>query len=96
MSIVGPRHGGKTVLMHRLAMKIDEEGGQFAGSMLWNLKEHRFTSDGAFLNEFRNRLVEPLEALRQALSKTCRQTIGRRLRLFRRCSSGCTTPESAS
>jgi hypothetical protein len=69
VSIVGPRHGGKTVLMHRLAMKIDEERGQFAGSLLWNLKENRFTSDGDFLDEFRNRLVEPLRTIEAGLVK---------------------------
>jgi Novel STAND NTPase 2 len=69
VSIVGPRHGGKTVLMHRLATKIDEDGGQFAGSLLWNLKETRFTSDGDFLDEFRNRLVEPLRRIDDGLVK---------------------------
>src|SRR5262249_42834355 len=41
VSIVGPRHGGKTVLMHHLATKVGEDGGQFAGSVLWNLKEKK-------------------------------------------------------
>jgi hypothetical protein len=55
--------------MHQLAMKVDEEGGQFAGSLLWNLKEKRFTSDGDFLDEFRNRLVEPLRTIEAGLVK---------------------------
>jgi hypothetical protein len=69
VSIVGSRHSGKTVLMHRLAAKIEKGGGQFAGSLLWNLKEEHFTSDGDFLDGFRNRLVEPVRRIDDGLVK---------------------------
>lgn len=68
VSIVGPRHFGKTVLMHRLAANLAGEG-QFAASLLWNLKERRFTNDGEFLDEFRLRLVEPIGQIDEGIVK---------------------------
>ncbi len=75
VSIIGPRHGGKTVFMHRLVTNIDSEGGHFAGRLMWNLKERRFTNDGDFLDEFRNRLVEPLRGIDEGLVNDL-QTVG--------------------
>jgi len=67
VSIVAPRHGGKTVAIHQLAAKVTAEGGQFANWLVWNLKENRFTSDASFLDEFRNRLAVPLGRIEEGL-----------------------------
>jgi hypothetical protein len=68
VSIIGSRHSGKTVLLHRLATEFAEQGASFSGCILWNLKEKRYTCDDDFLTDFRRRLIDPTRKLNTDLS----------------------------
>ena len=68
VSIIGSRHSGKTVLLHRLAAEFAEQGSSFSGCIFWNLKEKRYTCDDDFLKDFRRRLVDPITRLNSDLA----------------------------
>ena len=68
VSVVGPAHYGKSVLLHRLAITYQTESSRYATATYVDLRHRVPASDGEFMQRFAEEIRTALQAVRRELS----------------------------
>ena len=69
VSVVGPAHYGKSVLLHRLAISYQTESSRYATATYVDLRHRVPASDGEFMQRFAEEIRTALQAVRRELSE---------------------------
>jgi hypothetical protein len=67
VSVVGPRHIGKTVLLRDIADYISNGVGAINGTLYWDLRERTIASDADFFHQLRIKLAGPIAKINASL-----------------------------
>ena len=63
LSVIGPRYAGKTVLLHALKNRIQQEGSHYNAAILWDLGHQIPDSQESFINLFSHYLGDALKSI---------------------------------
>src|ERR1035437_1340654 len=76
LQVVGPRHAGKSVVLHALSRQMRDPGGPYSAVVLWDLGHQTPDSDEAFMSGLRDQLVAALATVNQDYSECLRVAEG--------------------